>query len=72
MGRQPWIVHGLMLTRDGVSPNVSSGSMLLTTIVFTLIYGLLAAIAVYLVHRLPNPVYPRMTKRFMLIDYLLH
>jgi cytochrome bd ubiquinol oxidase subunit I len=28
MGRQPWIVHGLMFTRDGVSPNVSSGSML--------------------------------------------
>jgi cytochrome bd ubiquinol oxidase subunit I len=55
MGRQPWIVHGLMLTRDGVSPNVSSGSMLLTTIVFTLIYGLLAAIAVYLVHRYAKP-----------------
>lgn len=51
MGRQPWIVHGLMLTRDGVSPNVSSGSMALTTIVFTLIYGLLAAVAVFLIHR---------------------
>lgn len=55
MGRQPWIVHGLMFTRDGVSPNVSSGSMLLTTIVFTLIYGLLAAVAVYLVHRFSKP-----------------
>jgi cytochrome bd ubiquinol oxidase subunit I len=55
MGRQPWIVHGLMFTRDGVSPNVSSGSMALTTIVFTLIYGLLAAVAVYLVHRFAKP-----------------
>lgn len=51
MGRQPWIVYGLMFTRDGVSPNVSGGAMLLTTVVFTLIYGLLAAIAVFLVHR---------------------
>ncbi|MBE0662244.1 MAG: cytochrome ubiquinol oxidase subunit I [Bacteroidales bacterium] len=51
MGRQPWIVHGLMFTRDGVSPNVSSSSMALTTIAFTLVYGLLAAVAVYLVHR---------------------
>jgi len=51
MGRQPWIVHGLMFTRDGVSPNVSSVSMALTTIVFTLVYGLLAAVAVYLIHR---------------------
>jgi len=55
MGRQPWIVHGLLLTRDGVSPNVSSGSMLLTTIVFTAIYGILAAIAVFLVHRYAKP-----------------
>jgi cytochrome bd ubiquinol oxidase subunit I len=55
MGRQPWIVHGLMFTRDGVSLNVTSGSMLLTTIVFTLIYGLLAAVAVYLVHRFAKP-----------------
>jgi cytochrome bd ubiquinol oxidase subunit I len=55
MGRQPWVVHGLMLTSDGVSPNVSSGSMLFTTIVFTIIYGLLAAVAVYLVHRYAKP-----------------
>ncbi len=55
MGRQPWIVHGLMLTSDGVSPNVSSGSMLMTTILFTLVYGLLAAVAVYLVHRFAKP-----------------
>lgn len=51
IGRQPWIVYYLMLTRDGVSPNVSAGSMLLTTVAFTLVYGLLAAIAVYLIHR---------------------
>jgi cytochrome bd ubiquinol oxidase subunit I len=45
----------LMFTRDGVSPNVSSGSMALTTIVFTLVYGLLAAVAVYLIHRFAKP-----------------
>ncbi len=55
IGRQPWIVHGLMLTRDGVSPNVSAGSMLLTTVIFTLVYGALAAVAVYLVHRFAKP-----------------
>ncbi len=58
MGRQPWIVYGLMLTRDGVSPNVSAGSMLLTTIVFTLIYGLLAVVAVFLIHRYAKPGVP--------------
>jgi cytochrome bd ubiquinol oxidase subunit I len=55
MGRQPWVVYGLMLTQDGVSPNVSSGSMLLTTIAFTLLYGILAAVAVYLLHRFARP-----------------
>ncbi len=58
MGRQPWVVHGLMLTSDGVSPNVSAGSMLLTTIVFTLIYGILAAVAVFLIHRFAKPGVP--------------
>ncbi len=58
MGRQPWIVYGLMFTRDGVSPNVTGSQMLLTTIVFTLIYGILAAVAVYLVHRYAKPGVP--------------
>lgn len=55
MGRQPWIVYGLLTTHDGVSPNVSAGSMLLTTIAFTLVYGLLAVIAVYLIHKYAKP-----------------
>jgi len=51
MGRQPWVVHGLMLTMDGVSTNVGHLEMLLTTILFTLVYGVLAALAVFLVHK---------------------
>lgn len=58
MGRQPWIVYGLMFTRDGVSPNVTGGQMLLTTILFTIIYGLLAALAVFLIHRYAKPGVP--------------
>ena len=58
MGRQPWVVYGLMLTKDGVSPNVSSGSMMFTTIAFTILYGILAAVAVYLVHRFARPGVP--------------
>ncbi len=58
MGRQPWVVYGLMLTKDGVSPNVSSGSMLMTTIAFTLLYGIIAAVAVYLIHRFAKPGVP--------------
>jgi cytochrome bd ubiquinol oxidase subunit I len=55
MGRQPWIVYGLMTTHDGVSTNVSAGSMILTTLAFTVVYGLLAVIAVYLIHKYAKP-----------------
>jgi cytochrome d ubiquinol oxidase subunit I len=48
MGRQPWIVFGLMKTEDAVSPNVAGGAVLLTLLGFTLVYGALMAAGVYL------------------------
>lgn len=48
IGRQPWIVNGLMLTADAVSPNVSAGAVLFSLIAFSLIYTLLAIVMVYL------------------------
>jgi len=48
MGRQPWIVFGLMPTAAGVSPSVSLGEVLVSLIGFTLVYGVLAVIEVRL------------------------
>lgn len=48
IGRQPWVVNGLMLTSDGISPNVSAGQILFSLISFSLIYTLLAIAMVYL------------------------
>ncbi|MEV7692598.1 cytochrome ubiquinol oxidase subunit I [Microbacterium sp. NPDC089189] len=44
MGRQPWIVFGLMLTEDGVSPSVPGWNVLISLIAFTLIYAVLAVV----------------------------
>lgn len=44
MGRQPWIVFGLMKTSDGVSPGVSATDVLLSLIIFTALYGALAVV----------------------------
>ena len=44
MGRQPWIVFGLMKTADGVSPGVAASDVLISLIVFTLLYGALAVV----------------------------
>ncbi|RRR74108.1 MAG: cytochrome ubiquinol oxidase subunit I [Candidatus Viridilinea halotolerans] len=44
MGRQPWIVYGLMRTDEGVSATVSMGYVLISLLGFSLIYlGLIGA-----------------------------
>ena len=49
LGRQPWVVFGLMQTADGVSPNVSAGAIFVTLMGFTFLYGLLAVVEVGLI-----------------------
>ncbi|WP_306366706.1 cytochrome ubiquinol oxidase subunit I [Nocardiopsis sp. CC223A] len=46
MGRQPWTVHGYLLTAASVSPGVSLGTVALSLTGFTLIYGVLAVVEV--------------------------
>ncbi len=46
--RQPWVVHGLMQTRNAVSPNLTAGTVLISLIGFILIYGVLMAIDLFL------------------------
>ncbi|GLV58362.1 cytochrome ubiquinol oxidase subunit I [Dictyobacter sp. S3.2.2.5] len=44
IGRQPWLVNGLLKTADGVSPSVNPGVILFSLISFILVYGVLAVI----------------------------
>lgn len=48
LGRQPWIVFGLMKTESAVSKSVTGSDVLLSLILFTLIYGALMVFDVYL------------------------
>ena len=48
VGRQPWIVYGLMKTADAASPIVTS-QVLVSLIGFILVYGLLGAVGFYLI-----------------------
>ncbi len=48
VGRQPWIVYGLMNTSTGVSPSVSTGEVWFSMIAYTLVYAVLAVIEVKL------------------------
>ncbi|OIV38479.1 cytochrome ubiquinol oxidase subunit I [Mangrovactinospora gilvigrisea] len=46
MGRQPWVVYGLMRTSAAVSPTVSGGEVLTSMTVFTVLYAVLAVVEV--------------------------
>lgn len=57
VGRQPWIVYGLMKTSDAVSP-LASSQVFVSLIAFMLIYGLLGITGFYLIikNAVKNPV----------------
>ncbi|MCC2592488.1 cytochrome ubiquinol oxidase subunit I [Tessaracoccus sp. OS52] len=48
MGRQPWVVAGVLPTAAGISPTVSVAEVWTSMIVYTLLYGALAVIEVWL------------------------
>ncbi len=48
VGRQPWIVYGLMKTSDAVSP-VQTPQVFTSFVAFLVVYGLLGAIGFYLI-----------------------
>ena len=51
LGRQPWIVHGLLRTSAGASPSVHTGTVVFTLIGFCGLYLLLGLLFLYLVGR---------------------
>jgi cytochrome d ubiquinol oxidase subunit I len=48
IGRQPWIVYGLLRVEDAISPNLPASTILFTLIAFTLLYGVLMVADIYL------------------------
>ncbi|MDR2465406.1 MAG: cytochrome ubiquinol oxidase subunit I [Streptococcaceae bacterium] len=48
LGRQPWTVYGLIKTKDSVSPNVSVASLLVSNIIYFLLFSVLGIVMVYL------------------------
>jgi cytochrome d ubiquinol oxidase subunit I len=51
LGRQPWLVYGLLRTADGGSPNVHAGTVLFTLIGFCGLYALLSLLFLHLIAR---------------------
>ncbi|MBI5871443.1 MAG: cytochrome ubiquinol oxidase subunit I [Actinobacteria bacterium] len=51
VGRQPWIVYGVLRTADAGSPAVSASQVWTSLIAFTLVYGMLGALDIYLLFK---------------------
>ena len=51
LGRQPWLIYGLMRTADGTSPHVSSGSATFTLLGFMGMYSLLFMLGLFMIWR---------------------
>ncbi len=48
LGRQPWIVQGVMRTEEGLSPNLTVADLWISLIGFTVVYGVLMVADFYL------------------------
>jgi cytochrome d ubiquinol oxidase subunit I len=51
MGRQPWVVYGLLRTSDALSKVVTANQVLFSLILFFLIYALLFSLFIYLLNK---------------------
>jgi cytochrome bd ubiquinol oxidase subunit I len=51
IGRQPWIIYGLMRTSEGYSKSVSAGNSLFTLLGFMGMYTVLSILFIVLVYR---------------------
>ncbi len=51
MGRQPWVVYGLLRTSDALSKAVTADQVLFSLILFTVVYAFLFTLFIYLLNK---------------------
>jgi cytochrome d ubiquinol oxidase subunit I len=51
VGRQPWVVYGLLRTSDALSENVRAEQVVFSLILFTLVYMILFGLFIYLLNK---------------------
>jgi cytochrome bd ubiquinol oxidase subunit I len=51
MGRQPWVVYGLLRTSDALSKTVTANQVVFSLILFTVVYMLLLVLFLYLLNK---------------------
>jgi cytochrome bd ubiquinol oxidase subunit I len=52
VGRQPWVVYGLLRTKDAVTPALTTGDVLVSLAGYVLVYALLGGFGTYYIYKL--------------------
>ncbi|MDO5506019.1 MAG: cytochrome ubiquinol oxidase subunit I [Pseudoxanthomonas suwonensis] len=52
IGRQPWVVHGLMRTADAVSPNLAGGEVLASLLIYAAAYAVIFGAGIWYLRRM--------------------
>jgi cytochrome bd ubiquinol oxidase subunit I len=60
VGRQPWVVYGLLRTKDAVTPSLTSGDVLFSLSGYIVVYAVFIAFGTYYIYKLlrAGPVGP--------------
>ncbi len=52
VGRQPWVVYGLLRTKDAITPSLVSGDVLFSLLGYIVVYGLFVSFGLYYIYKL--------------------
>jgi cytochrome bd ubiquinol oxidase subunit I len=52
VGRQPWVVYGLLRTRDAVTPSLATGDVLVSLSGYIIVYAVICSFGVYYIYKL--------------------
>ena len=52
VGRQPWVVYGLLRTKDAVTPSLTTGDVLFSLAGYVLVYAVFVAFGIYYIYKL--------------------
>jgi cytochrome d ubiquinol oxidase subunit I len=52
VGRQPWVIYGLLRTRDAVTPSLTANDVVISLIGYIAVYAVIYAFGLYYIYRL--------------------
>lgn len=52
VGRQPWVVYGILRTRDAVTPSLTTSDVIFSLLAYIAVYGTFGSFGLYYIYRL--------------------